>query len=68
MLDRCPVVKAKNMLENQRTDESQTILLKPAVVESAGEVKNDQLLASTAHRSKIVVKRTRRSVWQRTGH
>ena len=68
MSDRCPVVKAKNMLENQRTDESQTILSKPAVVESAGKVKSDQPLASTVHRSEIVVKRTRRSVRQRTGH
>ena len=68
MSDRCPILKAKNMVQNESTEDSQPILSQPAVVGSAEKAKNDQPLTSTAHRSEIVVRRSRRSMRQRTGH
>ena len=68
MSDRCPIMKAKNMLQNESTDESQPILSQPAVVERAEKMKNNQPLVSTACRSEIVVKRRHRSMRQRNGH
>jgi len=68
MSDRCSIVKAKNTLQNDGTDESQPILSQPAAVESAEKVKNEQPLTSTARRSEIVVKRRRRNEQQRTPH